>query len=140
MSLRSVASRMAIALVAVVAITSMHAGSASAHACHVAGAGAGVSASAEDHASMAGAAYAGHHHGDHQLSEARSEHRGTPHDDTAGASHCATPACGAIVLSAPRSHETTLKLASIVGTTPDDPPPGAAAAPDPPVPRPLLHP
>jgi hypothetical protein len=123
------AQRLVIALVAVVAVVSMHGASAAAHACP---------SNAEEHPAVVGSDHIGHGHHDDVPGEPNHEDGGSrPGSHTA--SHCSTPACGAIVLEPSAPHGTVARVASPVIEAPDSPPSAASASPDPPVPRSLLH-
>ncbi len=112
------AARVLFAAVAVVAIVAMHGSGAEAHSCDT-----GAAHQVDGHDTD------GHEH----------EHSGTDGAGSPSSAHCGVMACTAIVASAPAPVPVQRSGGSTVLPTPNQVLAGTAIAPDPPVPRLLLH-
>lgn len=114
MAPRSAAARLVLAAVAVLAIVGMHGSGAEAHSCR------------DAHEAPAGNAAQHDHH-----------KQGTPGE--APVAHCGAIACTAIVTSATAPAPFPLSHPAVLRPRSSEPLAVAAVAPEPPVPRPLLH-
>ena len=122
------AARVLFAAVAVVAIVSMHGSGAEAHSC-----GAGESHQVDGYETDS------HETDGHETDGHEHDHSGTDGAGGSASAHCGVMACTAIVASAPAPVPVQRSGGSTVLPTPHQVLTGTATAPDPPVPRLLLH-